>query len=140
MASIPLLTKPSSGRPPFNGGPTLTTFAPDPEENPDYLVERVGKHVLALEKYARQSDADPDTVLDLLTELYSWIEHLLSLERTLSPTMLPPGNGALYSLEYLLDAESNTITAYKRYLDRLDEVRPLVEAQAKFKRLLGFMP
>lgn len=96
--------------------------------------------MLALEKYARQSDADPDTVLDLLTELYSWIEHLLSLERTLSPTMLPPGNGALYSLEYLLDAESNTITAYKRYLDRLDEVRPLVEAQAKFKRLLGFMP
>jgi len=104
------------------------------------LVERVGKHVEALEHHARQPDSDPDTVLELLTELYGWIEHLLGLERALSPTLLPPGNGALYSIEYLLDTESDTISAYKRFLSRLDDVRPLVESQAKFQRLLGFRP
>ncbi len=137
MASTPLDTKPFGGRPPFFGGSALTTFAPDPEENPDYLVDRAGMHVSALEHHARQGDSDPETVLELLDELYAWILHLLELERALSLTFLPPGNGALYSIEYLLDSESEAISAYKKLLARLDDARPIVENELKLKNFLG---
>lgn len=137
MASVPLLTKPAGNRPPFDGGPPLTTFAPDPDEQPDYLVDRARKHVEALESYSRKQDVDPDTVLELLNEVSQWIENLLRLERALTPSLLPPGVGTLYSIDFLLEAESDTVASYKRLLDRLEIIRPTIEGEARLKHIIG---
>lgn len=128
--------KTASGRPPFDGGPILTTFAPDPEENPEYLVKRVAEHVSALEIYAKQKDADPDTVMELHREVYGWVLNLLNLERTLSPSLLPPGPGALHSIDYLLESENETVVTYQRLLSRLDDIRPAIELEVKLKRMI----
>ncbi len=136
MASIILHHETAAGRPPFNGGPPLTTFAPDPEESPEYLVKRVALHVEALEHYAKKRDADPDTVSELFNEVYGWILNLLNLERTLSPSLLPPGVGTLHSIDFLLESEDETVVTYQRLLSRLDEIRPTIEMDAKLKHLI----
>ena len=106
---------PCAGRPPFDGGPPLTTFAPDPD-GPDenYLVNRARRMVEDAERAARSSECDAVDVMALIQDVEEWIERMLDRERSISPTILPPGVGILMAMDEVLEPETEAVAAYIR--------------------------
>lgn len=136
VASIVPLTKPCAGRPPVDGGPPLTTYAPDPD-GPDenYLVNRARRAVDQIERDALSSECDAADILPVIENLQQWIEFLLSRERSVSPTILPPGVGILYALDDVLEPETEAVQAYLRLIERLDQIKGPIEKELSFRKL-----
>lgn len=84
---------------------------------------------------AISSETDAAEVYEVVKGLETWIEHLLELERTVSPTILPPGIGILYAMDDVLDPESEAVSAYLRLLDRLEVLKGPLEKELSFRRL-----
>jgi len=137
VATSIALPKPGGARPPF-GGPPRTSFAPDPD-GPDenYLVARHRRAVESLEAFAGQPDQEPSALLAWIEAERTAIEESLRRERTVYPTVLPPGIGTLYYADEVLLPETQTVSAYLYLLDRLERLTPSLKAEANFRRLVG---
>ena len=127
---------PCAGRPPFDGGPPLTTFAPDPD-GPDenYLVNRARRMVEDAERAARSSECDAVDVMALIQDVEEWIERMLDRERSISPTILPPGVGILMAMDEVLEPETEAVAAYIRLLGRLEQIKGPLLKELSFRRL-----
>jgi hypothetical protein len=92
-------------------------------------------HITDLERLADRNDADPDDLMALFCEMKAWLVRLLDMERSLNPSVLPPGLGALYSIDYLMEEDNDDVIAYIRLLNRLDQIEPNIRGQVRAKRM-----
>ncbi|MBI3721153.1 MAG: hypothetical protein HY248_01250 [Fimbriimonas ginsengisoli] len=136
MANVSLPVRPYGARPPFDGPPPVALGPEDRGDSDDYLADRAAEHVIEIEQFARQPDFDPEALLDLHRQITSWIERLLTIERTIQPSRLPPGLGAQFSVDYLLEPEGDSVARYVALLGRLDDLKPSIESAARLHRLV----
>lgn len=88
-----------------------------------------------VERTLRNSETEPEDALAYLHSVKRWLLELLERERMVAPTVLPPGIGILYSLDEMLEAETDAEAVYVRLLERLEDLSKPLEKEVSFRRL-----
>ena len=87
------------------------------------------------ERAARSSECDAVDVMALIQDVEEWIERMLDRERSISPTILPPGVGILMAMDEVLEPETEAVAAYIRLLGRLEQIKGPLLKELSFRRL-----
>lgn len=130
LAAIP---KTFAERPPYRGGPPITTTFDGslPSGEPDPHGKGLADNVRRLIKSVERSGFDDlDVSLRLLEQRKKWVEQELAWERMLAPQMtLPPVNG--FAIDFLLESmneESNLVGLLNTLDDAIRRVKSKLHA------------
>lgn len=111
---------------------------PDPDDDEHrYLVTRAKQNIDYLDWLVRQENVEPEDLFDQIESVQKWLRHIISLERTVYPTVLPPGIGALYSMDYILEPENETVAELLRFLDRTEVLYEEQVKELRFRKMFA---